>query len=333
MAARSADPSAEGGESGRSARDDCAITRPGAEIGIPIVGNDDPDQPPQLLRIEDPDSALFFSAADDSLLAIFEAPESASGLHTFHYQAIYADAPATPATVFVLVNGDQPLPEASLQDPRLAPACSRAVALGTLEAAPGDVVPVPAAGQLVKVDVLAFADAGAKIQLADPVFRPPVSAKYIEVEGGVLVFLEDGRTVFLAGADRIDLDLQAQYVLPGRFRGREMSAEEMLELAKAETGTREPPEPARTMELAVNHHVIWDPLPGKEQLPPVERTSFPRCDETACRIFEYDGSAYVMVAETGGTAGSASAPAGSANRPMPRIETNDASALPSAVTG
>lgn len=197
MAAPGTDPS-ESGEAGRNARDDCAITRPGAEIGIPILGNDDPDQPPQLLRIEDPDGALLFGAADDTVLAMYEATEGASGLHTFHYQATYADAPAAPATVFVLVNGDEPLPATSLEDPRLAAACSRAVAHRTLEPALGDVVPVPAAGQLVKVDVLGFADAGEKVQLADPVFRPPVSAKYIGVDGGVLVFLEDGRTVFLA---------------------------------------------------------------------------------------------------------------------------------------
>ncbi len=266
------------------ARDDCAITRPSAEIPIPIFDNDGGGTPSSL-RVSEVAGNLWFNAEGD---AVYTAAEHSPKI-SFHYQSEYDGSVGDPAEVFVLVSGPEPLSKAVGDDLRLANACSEGRGLeNSVLDTPG--APLPELGPGHHVTVVVDQLAGQKLELDDPGMHP---WKAMTVDGGVDLFDPTG-VIFLKGlTDNSDIQFE---LLDRRGKHAQAYSAEDLRIqggARPEAGG-ESSQPNQPAEVADNRLVIYHAALGETHVDPFAKTEFPRCGEPKCLVYAYNGQAYVV---------------------------------------
>jgi hypothetical protein len=270
------------------ARDDCAITRPGATIPIPIFDNDGAPAhtPPPLLQVSavPGHDDLYFSPEGK---ALYTPTDQRSEIH-FQYQAEDHGNLAKPAEVFVLVSGGPQLlsdvvgpPHDVGHDVRVANACSQGKALKTSDfPAPGATLHGllgPAHHVTVAVDKLA----GETLPLDKEQSLQKWTA--ITVHGGVDLFDKTG-VIFLKG---LTDNSNIHFKLAGPHGTSTYSAKALWNQGEHGEPTVYPP-----AEIA--RSAIFQTTPGEEtHVGQVFKIEFPRCGEQ-CKVFAYNGDAVVV---------------------------------------
>ena len=176
--------------------DDCGQTVTATPITLPVTANDasGPGPGPDVVAFTTPEHGRVEALSDGALQ--YRPDADFAGVDRFTYQlaqgggrgeAFLLVNPATPGAVQAAATFDP----AAL--PRLAAACAASTSLAQAELAGAEVtVPAPEPGQRLDVAV----EPGQRIVFADPAFA---DARYLPVDGGLLVLLPDGRLVFLDG--------------------------------------------------------------------------------------------------------------------------------------
>ncbi|MGI9508011.1 MAG: Ig-like domain-containing protein [Geminicoccaceae bacterium] len=209
------------GEAFLAAANDCAVSDQGTVLRLPVLQNDAAGES-QTLEIESitqPTSGEAVIAEDGTIRFTPDQP----GHQEIGYVVRDASGATSEAKAHVFVNPEggaiaQPVLEnadpAALAD--VARTCVDGMALDIARLS-GDLVVVdaPAPGQRVQV----AATAGQRIDIQDPSF---VQAKFLNVDGGLLMISGDGRMIFLDGfaaasasADPVALSIDGSSPVPG----------------------------------------------------------------------------------------------------------------------
>ncbi|MEM9628350.1 MAG: type I secretion C-terminal target domain-containing protein [Pseudomonadota bacterium] len=181
-----------------AAADDCAVTDQQTVLRLPVLQNDarGEGQEIEIVSVSQPASGRASIAPDGTINFAPDQP----GHQEISYIVSDADGVTTEAKAHVFVNPEggaiaQPVLDSA--DPtklsEVAKSCVDGMALDIARLA-GDqiVVESPEPGQRVQV----AAAPGQQIDIQDPAF---IQAKFLNVDGGLLMISEDGRMIFLDG--------------------------------------------------------------------------------------------------------------------------------------
>ncbi len=197
--ASTASPStANGGEAFLAAADDCAVTDQQTVLRLPVLQNDarGDGQDAEIVSVSQPASGRASIAEDGTISFTPGQP----GHQEITYVVSDANGDTTEAKAHVFVNPEggaiaQPVLEGAgpAELSEVARTCVDGLALDIARLA-GDqiVVDPPEPGQRVQVATAA----GQQIEILDPSF---VQAKFLNVDGGLLMISGDGRMIFLDG--------------------------------------------------------------------------------------------------------------------------------------
>ncbi|MDH3658426.1 MAG: cadherin-like domain-containing protein [Alphaproteobacteria bacterium] len=222
------------GEAFLAAADDCAVTDQQTVLRLPVLQNDarGEGQNLEILAITQPTSGQATIDQDGTIRFTPDQP----GHQEITYIVQDASGATTEAKAHVFVNPeggaiDQPVLDNAgpIELAGVARTCVDGMALDIARLAGEQlVVEPPAPGQRVQV----AAAAGQEIQIQDPSF---VQAKFLHVDGGLLLISSDGRMIFLdgfaaasAGADPVTLSIDGSSpVIGGRILEFALNADEV----------------------------------------------------------------------------------------------------------
>lgn len=181
-----------------AAADDCAVTDQQTALRLPVLQNDarGDGQSLEILSVSQPSSGRASIAEDGTISFTPDQP----GHQEISYIVSDASGATTAAKAHVFVNPEggasaQPVLDGAgpIELAEVAKTCVDGLALDIARLA-GDqiVIEPPAPGQRIQV----AAAAGQEIVIQDPSF---VQAKFLNVDGGLLMISGDGRMIFLDG--------------------------------------------------------------------------------------------------------------------------------------
>jgi hypothetical protein len=190
--------SADTDPSDLAAADDCAVTDQNAILRMPVLDNDGQagSQGLDVVSVTQPASGQVSIANDGSI----QFTPGDAGHQEINYTVVNDEGQTSEAKAHVFVNADdsavsQPVLDNVTRDElaEVARACSDGMALDIARLS-GDQITIdpPAPGQRVQVT----STSGQQIAIQDASF---IQAKFLNVDGGLLLIAEDGRMIFLDG--------------------------------------------------------------------------------------------------------------------------------------